>query len=76
MSVSIGLHDIIFENDANEGLRLDPKQLSFFAAVGSVKDFGEYTARTFMGFGTGGFSINPYPRPVKQFPGDWVINGR
>ena len=24
----------------------------------------------------GGFSINPYPRPVKQFPGDWVINGR
>ncbi len=59
MSVSIGLHDIIFENDANEGLRLDPKQLSFFAAVGSVKDFGEYRASTFMGFGTGGFSITP-----------------
>ena len=59
MSVSIGLHDIIFENDANEGLRLDPKQLSFFAAVGSVKDFGQYRASTFMGFGTGGFSISP-----------------
>ena len=39
-------------------MRLDPKKLSFFAAVGSIKDFGEYTARTFMGFGTGGFSIS------------------
>ena len=56
MSVSIGLHDIIFENDASEGLRLDPKQLSFFAAVGSEKEFGSYRRSTYMGFGTGGFS--------------------
>ena len=56
MSISIGLHDIIFENDASEGLRLDPKQLSFFAAVGSEKEFGPYRMSTYMGFGTGGFS--------------------
>lgn len=24
----------------------------------------------------GGFSINKMPRPVKQFPGDWAVNGR
>ena len=24
----------------------------------------------------GGFSVNPFPRPVKQFAGDWAINGR
>ena len=59
MSVSIGLHDIIFENDTKDGLRLDPKQLSFFAAVGSEKEFGEYSLNTYMGFGTGGFSVTP-----------------
>ena len=59
MSVSIGLHDIIFENDTKDGLRLDPKQLSFFAAVGSEKEFGEYSMNTYMGFGTGGFSVTP-----------------
>ena len=59
MSVSIGLHDIIFENDTKDGLRLDPKQLSFFAAVGSEKEFGQYSMNTYMGFGTGGFSVTP-----------------
>ena len=59
MSVSIGLHDIIFENDAKDGLRLDPKQLSFFATVGSEKEFGQYHLSTYMGFGTGGFSVTP-----------------
>ena len=59
MSVSIGLHDIIFENDAKDGLRLDPKQLSFFATVGSEKSFGQYHLSTYMGFGTGGFSVTP-----------------
>ncbi len=59
MSVSIGLHDIIFENDTKDGLRLDPKQLSFFAAVGSEKEFGQYSMNTYMGFGTGGFSVAP-----------------
>ena len=59
MSISIGLHDIIFENDAKDGLRLDPKQLSFFATVGSQKGFGQYHLSTYMGFGTGGFSVTP-----------------
>jgi len=56
MSISIGLHDIIFETDASEALSLDPKELSFFAAVGSEKEFGPYRMSTYMGFGTGGFS--------------------
>ena len=29
-----------------------------------------------LGSSDGGFSINRYPRPVKQFAGDWAINGR
>ncbi|MFQ6673304.1 MAG: tetratricopeptide repeat protein [Fidelibacterota bacterium] len=55
ISFSIGAHDIVFEN-ADEGLSLDPKQLSFFGVIGSEKSFSDYDLSTFMGFGTGGFS--------------------
>jgi len=54
ISFSLGVHDIVFENDP-DGLSLDPKQLSFFGAVGSQKQLGEYQLSTYMGFGTGGF---------------------
>ncbi|MFQ6615269.1 MAG: tetratricopeptide repeat protein [Fidelibacterota bacterium] len=55
VSFSLGVHDVVFEN-ADDGLSLDPKQLSFFGIIGSEKSFGDYDLHTFMGFGTGGFA--------------------
>ncbi|MFQ6607130.1 MAG: tetratricopeptide repeat protein [Fidelibacterota bacterium] len=55
ISFSIGIHDIVFEN-ADTGVSLDPKQLSFFGVLGSQKPLGDYSLRTYMGFGTGGFA--------------------
>jgi hypothetical protein len=56
ISVSIGLQDIVFQNIQNDGLRLDPQELSFFAVISSEKQIGSYRMSTFMGFGTGGFA--------------------
>lgn len=56
ISISIGLQDIVFENKKDQGLSLDPKQLSFFVVVGSKKPLGSYTMSTFLGFGSGGFA--------------------
>ena len=56
ISFTIGVHDVVFENDPNDGLNLDPKMLSFFGVIGSDKSFGDYYLSTYMGFGTGGFS--------------------
>ncbi len=56
ISVSIGLQDIVFQNSQGEGLRLDPKELSFFTVIGSEKKIGAYQMNTYMGFGTGGFA--------------------
>jgi len=56
ISFSIGVHDVIFENDPGDGLSLDPKMLSFFGIIGSEKPFGDYYLSTYIGFGTGGFS--------------------
>jgi hypothetical protein len=53
ISVSIGLQDIVFQNDADKGLTLDPQQLSFFAVISSEKSLGTYRMNTYMGFGTG-----------------------
>ncbi|RMF09512.1 MAG: tetratricopeptide repeat protein [Candidatus Neomarinimicrobiota bacterium] len=53
ISVSIGLQDIVFQNDPQKGLTLDPQQLSFFAVIASEKSLGTYTMNTYMGFGTG-----------------------
>ena len=75
MSVTIGLHDVIFENDASEGLRLDPKQLTFFVAVGSEKEFGQYHMSTYMGFGTGGFSVQPTALAPGTAEADTVSQG-
>ena len=55
VSFSIGIHDIVFEN-AESGVSLDPKQLSFFGVLGSQKPLGDYELSTYMGFGTGGFA--------------------
>ena len=54
VSFSVGLQDIVFENNT-EGLNLDPKELSFFGIVSSQKDMGSYSTNMFIGFGTGGF---------------------
>ncbi|MFQ6613899.1 MAG: hypothetical protein ACE5D1_03565, partial [Fidelibacterota bacterium] len=53
ISVSIGLQDIVFQNDPNKGLTLDPQTLSFFAVISSEKELGNYKMNTYMGFGTG-----------------------
>ncbi len=55
VSFSVGLQDIVFENAGTSGLRLDPKELSFFGVVNSEKKLGQYDMNTFIGFGTGGF---------------------
>ena len=55
ISFTVGVHDVVFE-DADDGLSLNPKRISFFGILGSEKFFGEYSLRTYMGFGTGGFS--------------------
>ena len=54
ISFSLGLQDIIFENN-KAGLNLDPAQLSFFGIVSSESEINNYTFNTFIGFGTGGF---------------------
>jgi hypothetical protein len=56
VSLSIGMHDVVFENQDQGGLVLDPDQLSFFGVVSSEKQLGSYAMNTFIGFGTGGFS--------------------
>ena len=54
ISFSLGLQDIVFENN-KAGLNLDPAQLSFFGIVSSESEINNYTFNTFIGFGTGGF---------------------
>ncbi|NQV37113.1 MAG: tetratricopeptide repeat protein [Candidatus Marinimicrobia bacterium] len=56
ISVSIGLQDIVFENQDSQGLSLNPNELSFFVVVGSKKPLGRYAMSTFLGFGSGGFA--------------------
>ena len=56
VSLSIGMHDVVFENQEQGGLALDPDQLSFFGVVSSEKQLGSYAMNTFIGFGTGGFA--------------------
>ncbi|MBT6000339.1 MAG: hypothetical protein HOG68_04855 [Candidatus Marinimicrobia bacterium] len=56
VSFSIGMHDVVFENQDKGGLALDPDQLSFFGVVSSEKQLGTYAMSTFIGFGTGGFA--------------------
>ncbi|MFQ6603920.1 MAG: tetratricopeptide repeat protein [Fidelibacterota bacterium] len=56
ISVSVGLQDIVFQNDPNTGLSLNPTELSFFVVVGSTKPVGDYTMSTYLGFGSGGFA--------------------
>jgi len=56
VSLSIGMHDVVFENQDQGGLALDPDQLSFFGVVSSEKQLGSYAMNTFIGFGTGGFA--------------------
>ena len=59
VSFSVGLQDIVFENNSG-GLNLDPQELSFFGIVSSQKAMGNYNANMFIGFGTGGFgTIDP-----------------
>ncbi|MEE8335294.1 MAG: hypothetical protein V3S48_02530 [Candidatus Neomarinimicrobiota bacterium] len=55
VSFSIGIQDIVFQNDGNSGLSLDPQELSLFGVVSSEKTINEYGMNTFIGFGTGGF---------------------
>ena len=38
---SVGLQDIVFENNTG-GLSLDPKELSFFGVISSEKAMGNY----------------------------------
>lgn len=53
ISVSVGLQDIVFKSNSDEGVKLTPNDLSFFAVVSSEKDLGKYRMDTFMGFGSG-----------------------
>jgi len=53
ISISIGLQDIVFQNQNDEGLQLNPDKLSFFTVINSEKTIGSYAMKTFMGFGTG-----------------------
>lgn len=56
ISVAIGLQDIVFKSNNNEGVKLSPSDLSFFAVVSSEKELGKYNMNTFMGFGSGGLA--------------------
>lgn len=56
ISISVGLQDIVFQDKDNQGLNLNPDELSLFVVVGSVKPLGNYTMSTFIGFGSGGFA--------------------
>lgn len=56
ISVAVGLQDIVFKSNSDEGVKLTPSDLSFFAVVSSEKDLGKYKMNTFMGFGSGGLS--------------------
>ncbi|MFQ6675247.1 MAG: tetratricopeptide repeat protein [Fidelibacterota bacterium] len=69
VSFSLGVQDVVFEN-AEDGLSLDPRQLSFFGIIGSEKGFGDYNLSTFMGFGTGGFSQAFAPGQTGAAEGD------
>jgi len=55
VSFSVGIQDIVFQNDGSDGLSLDPQELSLFGVVSSEKTISEYKMSTFIGFGTGGF---------------------
>jgi len=53
ISVAVGLQDIVFKSNKDEGVKLTPSDLSFFAVVASEKDLGKYQMNTYMGFGSG-----------------------
>ena len=58
ISLSIGLQDVVFQNDqeSDQILSLNTQLLSFFVVLGSEKDLGDYKMNTYMGFGTGGLA--------------------
>ena len=58
ISISIGLQDVVFQNDqtSDQILSLNTQLLSFFVVLGSEKDLGDYKMNTYMGFGTGGLA--------------------
>ena len=57
ISFSVGLQDIVFQNNTTNGLQLDPKDFSFFGIVSSQQDVGDYNLNAFIGFGTGGYGL-------------------
>jgi len=58
-------------NSVNHNLRVGMTELP----TKGKSDF-ESVADKFFEIDKGGYQITDYPRPVKQFPGDWAINGR
>jgi len=64
ISISLGLQDIVFQNNQTTGLSLDPKELSFFAVISSEKSLGTYKMNTYMGFGTGSLAPQDTLKPA------------
>ncbi len=58
-------------NSVNHNLRVGMTELPT-----KGKSNFETEASAFFGADAGGYQITDYPRPVKQFPGDWAVNGR
>ena len=58
-------------NSVNHNLRVGMTELP----TKGKSDFVS-KADAFFESDTGGYQITDFPRPVKQFPGDWAVNGR
>ena len=58
-------------NSVNHNLRVGMTELS-------TKGKSDFTSKaaSFFESDDGGYQITDFPRPVKQFPGDWAVNGR
>ena len=72
ISISIGLQDVVFQNDqtSDQILSLNTQLLSFFVVLGSEKSLGDYNMNTYMGFGTGGLA----PMDTLELDPDSVTN--
>ena len=72
ISISIGLQDVVFQNDqtSDQILSLNTQLLSFFVVLGSEKNLGDYKMNTYMGFGTGGLA----PMDTLELDPDSVTN--
>jgi len=72
ISISIGLQDVVFQNDqtSDQILSLNTQLLSFFVVLGSEKNLGDYNMNTYMGFGTGGLA----PMDTLELDPDSVTN--